>query len=159
MAKAEGRVGPLRMPSKKDLVKAGRWDVVKLMPRAGGFPSVANSLGLLSRRRPSGYWEDLDNLDHVRSPPPASSENKRSLPCLLCHHLLVRHAGFSLTSSSFVRCLYLFGSPWLSPFPFWLSLASPLWLLVEFFVLFLFWLAFHAIVPCLFPFPVLAVFL
>lgn len=84
IAKAEGRVGALRMPSKKDLVKAGRWDLVKLVVRAGGFPAVANGVGLISRRRPNGYWEDLDNLDHVRSPTACRSSLKRELfvcPC------------------------------------------------------------------------------
>eukprot|EP00884_Botryococcus_braunii_P016015 jgi/Botrbrau1/3097/Bobra.0070s0082.2 len=53
----------LRMPTRRDLEEAGRPDLVAMVVRAGGFPAVANTLGLRSRRRPVGYWENLDNLD------------------------------------------------------------------------------------------------
>ncbi len=55
----------LRMPTRRDLEEAGRPDLVAMVARAGGFPVVANTLGLRSRRHPVGYWDNLENLDQV----------------------------------------------------------------------------------------------
>ncbi|KAG6550698.1 hypothetical protein Mapa_007795 [Marchantia paleacea] len=51
------------MPTRRQLVSAGRQDLVEEIMAAGGFLSVAQALGLRSRRRPVGFWEDLRNLD------------------------------------------------------------------------------------------------
>ena len=48
------RLGQRYMPTKKQLVAAGRQDLVKLVMAAGGFISVAQLLGLRARRRPEG---------------------------------------------------------------------------------------------------------
>jgi hypothetical protein len=53
------------MPTRKELREAGRGDLVRAVEAAGGFLAVAQMLGLRSRRRPVGYWENLDNLDEV----------------------------------------------------------------------------------------------
>lgn len=54
--------GVLTMPTRKELEKAGRSDLVAAITACGGFLSVAQELGLRTRRRPTGYWEDLNNL-------------------------------------------------------------------------------------------------
>ncbi|CAM6128202.1 unnamed protein product [Calypogeia fissa] len=51
------------MPTKRQLVAAGRHDLVDDIKAAGGFLAVAQSLNLRSRRRPNGFWEDMKNLD------------------------------------------------------------------------------------------------
>ncbi|KAK3278823.1 hypothetical protein CYMTET_13263 [Cymbomonas tetramitiformis] len=54
--------GVLTMPTRKELEKAGRSELVAAITACGGFLSVAHELGLRTRRRPTGYWEDLNNL-------------------------------------------------------------------------------------------------
>ncbi|GBG81797.1 hypothetical protein CBR_g33977 [Chara braunii] len=51
------------MPTRQQLLAAGRQDLVQKIAMAGGFPAVAQALNLRSRRRPIGFWEDLQNLD------------------------------------------------------------------------------------------------
>ncbi|KAL2622883.1 hypothetical protein R1flu_003088 [Riccia fluitans] len=51
------------MPTRRQLLSAGRHDLVEEIMAAGGFLSVAQALRLRSRRRPVGFWEDLRNLD------------------------------------------------------------------------------------------------
>ena len=46
--------GQRYMPTKKQLVAAGRQDLVKLVTAAGGFAAVAHLLGLRARRKPQG---------------------------------------------------------------------------------------------------------
>lgn len=51
------------MPTRASLVSAGHADLVRDVDRAGGFAAVALAVGLRSRRRPVGYWDNMDNLD------------------------------------------------------------------------------------------------
>lgn len=55
------------MPARAALLAAGRRDLVRAINAAGGFLAVAQTLGLRSKRRPIGYWENLDNLDEVNT--------------------------------------------------------------------------------------------
>jgi hypothetical protein len=55
------------MPTRAALVAAGRSDLARCVVRAGGFLEVAQALGLRSRRRPPGWWEDEANLDRELS--------------------------------------------------------------------------------------------
>ncbi len=54
------------MPTRASLAAAGRADLIRAINAAGGFLAVAQALGLRSKRRPIGYWDNLDNLDAVR---------------------------------------------------------------------------------------------
>jgi len=51
------------MPTRQQLIQAGRQDLVKMVTRAGGFLDVAAQLGFRARRRPPGYWEDEAALE------------------------------------------------------------------------------------------------
>lgn len=51
------------MPTRQQLMQAGRQDLVKMVTRAGGFLDVAAQLGFRARRRPPGYWEDEAALE------------------------------------------------------------------------------------------------
>ncbi|KAK9813221.1 hypothetical protein WJX72_010952 [[Myrmecia] bisecta] len=55
------------MPTRRQLEAAGRADLVRDIQQAGGFLEVATLLGLRSRRRPIGYWDNADNLDQEMS--------------------------------------------------------------------------------------------
>ncbi|KAG2499535.1 hypothetical protein HYH03_002481 [Edaphochlamys debaryana] len=44
------------LPSRKQLLEAGRRDLVELVAQAGGFAEVATHLGLRLARRPRGFW-------------------------------------------------------------------------------------------------------
>ena len=55
----------LKMPLKKDLEAQGETQLVQAIINAGGFHSVAQKLGLRTKRRPNGFWEDLGNVDEV----------------------------------------------------------------------------------------------
>ena len=48
------RLGQRYMPTKRQLVSAGREDLVKLITSAGGFIHVAHLLGLRAKRKPAG---------------------------------------------------------------------------------------------------------
>jgi len=50
------------MPTRSELEKAGRGDVIAAVQRCGGFLEVAVQLGLRARRRPAGYWDDEEVL-------------------------------------------------------------------------------------------------
>ena len=54
-----------RMPTKQGLSAAGRQDLVRAVERDGGFLEVSQLLGLTARRRPNGYWDNLEALDQV----------------------------------------------------------------------------------------------
>lgn len=54
---------PPAMPRRRELVAAGRRDLVRLIAAAGGFVEVAQELGFEASRRPPGYWEDEEALD------------------------------------------------------------------------------------------------
>lgn len=58
-----------RMPFRRTLERAGRWDVIEAVKRAGGFAAVAQTLGMRASRRPVGYWHDLDTLAEARVRP------------------------------------------------------------------------------------------
>eukprot|EP00850_Spirogloea_muscicola_P003454 SM000014S00242 [mRNA] locus=s14:214001:216641:+ [translate_table: standard] len=60
---SDSRLGQPYMPTRRQLVAAGRQDIVARIAAAGGFLSVAEALGLRARRRPNGFWEDLRNVD------------------------------------------------------------------------------------------------
>eukprot|EP00955_Chlamydomonas_euryale_P071500 361095-Chlamydomonas_euryale.AAC.8 len=51
------------MPSRRQLEAAGRRDLVDLVLKCGGFCEVAVELGMRSRRRPAGYWDNPEHLD------------------------------------------------------------------------------------------------
>ena len=61
-ASASARSGGV-MPSRADLVAAGRADLADDIEAAGGFAAVAAAVGLRARRRPVGYWDNTDALD------------------------------------------------------------------------------------------------
>lgn len=61
----EGKLRFLKMPTRKDLEAEGHTRLVRGIMSAGGFSSVAQRLGLRTRRRPNGFWEDLGNVDEV----------------------------------------------------------------------------------------------
>jgi hypothetical protein len=51
------------MPTQKQLIACERWDLVNALHRvAGGSDVVAQSLGLRTRQRSKGYWQDFTNL-------------------------------------------------------------------------------------------------
>ncbi|XP_024374746.1 uncharacterized protein [Physcomitrium patens] len=58
----EGQKEP-HMPTRRQLQAAGEYELVEMIMDAGGFSSVAQDLRLRTKRRPVGYWEDLQNLD------------------------------------------------------------------------------------------------
>ncbi len=78
-----GRHEMLCMPTRKHLEAVGRGDLIDLIVECGGeilvcflsrltrhhvfynvgFCEVAVKLGMRSKRRPAGYWEDPENLD------------------------------------------------------------------------------------------------
>eukprot|EP00899_Mesostigma_viride_P025286 jgi/Mesvir1/5942/Mv00706-RA.2 len=51
------------MPTEAELQAAGKYELVKMIKFAGGFSSVAQTLGLRWKRRPAGYWDDLENVE------------------------------------------------------------------------------------------------
>lgn len=53
------------MPTRADLEKLGESGLVQAICSAGGFLVVAQKLGLRTQRKPSGFWEDINNLDEV----------------------------------------------------------------------------------------------
>lgn len=55
------------MPTRRQLMEAGRHDLVRQIASAGGFLEVAQALGYRSVRKPPGYWEDEDALDRELS--------------------------------------------------------------------------------------------
>lgn len=55
--------GVRMMPTKKQLLEAGRKDVIRMINEAGGFIDVAAQLGFRAKRKPPGYWEDESALD------------------------------------------------------------------------------------------------
>lgn len=54
-----------RMPTKRALLAAGKHDLIRAVERDGGFLEVSQLVGLPARRRPIGYWDNLDMLDQV----------------------------------------------------------------------------------------------
>ncbi|KAG0600498.1 hypothetical protein M758_11G039200 [Ceratodon purpureus] len=58
----EGQTEP-HMPTRRQLQAAGEHKLVEMIVAAGGFSSVAQDLRLRTKRRPVGFWEDLQNLD------------------------------------------------------------------------------------------------
>nr|XP_010912051.1 uncharacterized protein LOC105038057 isoform X1 [Elaeis guineensis] len=53
------------MPMRKQLRMHGRVDIEKAITRMGGFRKIANMMNLslaYKRRKPSGYWDNLENL-------------------------------------------------------------------------------------------------
>lgn len=58
----EGQKEP-HMPTRRQLQAAGEHKLVEMIVAAGGFSSVAQDLRLRTKRRPVGFWEDLQNLD------------------------------------------------------------------------------------------------
>lgn len=54
---------PGMMPTQKELIAHERWDLVNALHRvAGGIALFAQSLGLQTRERPKGYWQEFTNL-------------------------------------------------------------------------------------------------
>lgn len=61
---AEKRMGLRpKMPTRKKLAEIGRRDLISAIEEAGGFLEVAFELNLRHRRKPSGYWDNMDTLD------------------------------------------------------------------------------------------------
>ncbi|GAX80006.1 hypothetical protein CEUSTIGMA_g7445.t1 [Chlamydomonas eustigma] len=58
-----GCIEMLCMPTRKALQEAGRKDLVDLVLKCGGFSEVAVELGMRSKRRPAGYWDNPEHLD------------------------------------------------------------------------------------------------
>ncbi|CAI7885585.1 unnamed protein product [Closterium sp. NIES-53] len=54
---------PPVMPTIRQLIAAGRRDLIADISAAGGQLAVAQALGFAARRRPTGFWEDLGNVD------------------------------------------------------------------------------------------------
>ncbi|CAI5982439.1 unnamed protein product [Closterium sp. NIES-64] len=54
---------PPVMPTIRQLRAAGRHDLIADISAAGGQLAVAQALGFAARRRPTGFWEDLGNVD------------------------------------------------------------------------------------------------
>jgi hypothetical protein len=54
------------MPTRMDLAEAGHADLIRVVMQAGGFLNVADRLGLRTKRRPVGFWDNIDTLDQVR---------------------------------------------------------------------------------------------
>jgi len=52
-----------RMPTQQHLAALGRNDLTSIIVAAGGFLEVALELNLRHRRKPAGYWDNLDTLD------------------------------------------------------------------------------------------------
>ena len=50
------------MPKKTALSRAGREDLIERIDELGGWYEAAAQLGLASKRKPNGYWENLDFL-------------------------------------------------------------------------------------------------
>lgn len=51
------------MPTQKELIARKRWDLVNALHRvAGGNAVFAQELGLQTRERPKGYWQEFSNL-------------------------------------------------------------------------------------------------
>ena len=55
-----------RMPTKQALLAAGKHDLIRAVEHDGGFLEVSQLVGLPARRRPIGYWDNLDMLNQVR---------------------------------------------------------------------------------------------
>ncbi|GIL87791.1 hypothetical protein Vretifemale_15838 [Volvox reticuliferus] len=55
-----------RMPTRKELLDAGREDLVTLISEAGGFSEVARNLGLRCTRRRRGYWSGPGSWNRLR---------------------------------------------------------------------------------------------
>ena len=53
------------MPTSAELHRHGRADLCQMVKKLGGFPAVAQRVGLRTSRRPRGFWDNFDNLDHV----------------------------------------------------------------------------------------------
>lgn len=58
----EGQKEP-HMPTRRQLQAAREQKLVEMIVAAGGFSSVAQDLRFRTKRRPVGFWEDLQNLD------------------------------------------------------------------------------------------------
>lgn len=58
------------MPTQKDLIAAGRGDLVKAIGKHGGFSTVADRIGLArpSAAKARGYWDNFDNLRETLQP-------------------------------------------------------------------------------------------
>lgn len=52
----------LGMPQRRTLVRAGRSDLAARISALGDWPSVSVMLNLVSKRKPDGYWENIDLL-------------------------------------------------------------------------------------------------
>ena len=62
-----GAPAVMRMPTRQALLSAGRKDLVSAIETDGGFLEVSQLLDLPSRRRPNGFWDNLEALDQVFS--------------------------------------------------------------------------------------------
>ncbi|KAF6260236.1 hypothetical protein COO60DRAFT_1637771 [Scenedesmus sp. NREL 46B-D3] len=51
------------MPTRQQLLSAGRQDLVGVINKVGGFTEAALLLGLRATRRPAGYWDSLEVMD------------------------------------------------------------------------------------------------
>jgi hypothetical protein len=58
----------MRLPGRRDLLRAGRGDLVSAIARAGGFAAVAAQLRLRGVRKPPGYWGDPAILEQCAPP-------------------------------------------------------------------------------------------
>jgi hypothetical protein len=54
---------PGMMPTSAELKEAGRGDLVNAITKQGGYPAVAERLGLTNTKRRHGYWDDFANVE------------------------------------------------------------------------------------------------
>jgi superfamily II DNA or RNA helicase/septum formation topological specificity factor MinE len=51
------------MPTSAELKEAGRGDLVNAITKQGGYPAVAERLGLTNTKKRHGYWDDFANVE------------------------------------------------------------------------------------------------
>lgn len=51
------------MPTNPELIKAGRGDLARTIQRCGGFPTVAENLGLNYAKTRPGHWQDFVKVE------------------------------------------------------------------------------------------------
>ena len=63
----------VNLPTREELETRGEHKLVQAILAAGGFMTVAHKLGFRTKRRPNGFWEDINSLDEVFIPAPSLS--------------------------------------------------------------------------------------
>ena len=63
----------VNLPTREELETRGEHKLVQAILAAGGFTTVAHKLGFRTKRRPNGFWEDINSLDEVLTSTPSLS--------------------------------------------------------------------------------------